>query len=147
MIGSHTQIYGIEDAIAKFKLLRLCYGLRGEKLEDVLVKAAEQIKNTAQVYAPYGRRRTKGTHLRAAIRARKVTRGGTPGAFVAVDYRKAPHAHFTEFGTVKMGAQYWFRRAIDDNTRPVLDMIAVSAKNTLVRTAAGPPLAAIPAVA
>src|SRR5687767_4229075 len=71
--------------------------------KEVFFRAGKIVRKYARYFAPYGKDRKKGTHLRDAI---LVSRGplAFPDVLVTVRYRRpgAPHAHLLEFGTVKM---------------------------------------------
>jgi HK97 gp10 family phage protein len=71
------------------------------------------LRNQARENAPYDPGRKKGTHLKDAI---FVSAGPEekPDVLVGVRYKApgAPHAHLVEFGTSKMPANPFFRKAI-----------------------------------
>lgn len=77
-------------------------------VQKKLVKAAVRsggtiLKNEMKRYAPYGRTRRRGTHLRDAILVKKDPRR-TDVYKVGASYtfpKAAPHAHLVEYGTKK----------------------------------------------
>jgi len=70
--------------------------------------------------------------------ARKFKRKkkGDPGAMVAIDRKIAPHAHFLEFGTVKMSARPFFRPAVDATRSRAAKLITKGVERA-IKTAGG----------
>jgi HK97 gp10 family phage protein len=95
-----------------------------KEAKAVFHKAGLVVRKYARYFAPYDKKRKKGTHLRDAI---LVSDG--PLAFtdvlVTVRYKRpgAPHAHLIEFGTVKNPAYPFMRPAAATSEREVEQII------------------------
>jgi len=82
--------------------------------EKVVLQAARAggavIRNAAKENAPYDDSRTSGTHLRDAIKVKKIRKTGqfTAGVTVGVKSKDAPHGHLVEYGTVNHKAYPFF---------------------------------------
>lgn len=119
--GQNIALEGLDQL--EMKLKRLAGVIDDEALENRMLSGAELIKNDAVMRAPLG----PTGNLRRGIVAKKFDRKipGQPSAFVAVDYRIAPHAHLVEFGARggQMPAKPFFRPAIDANRENVKTII------------------------
>jgi len=83
-----------------------------KEAKRVFHKAGLVVRKYARFYAPYDKKRKKGTHLRDAI---LVSDGPLTFTDVLVTVRSkrpgAPHAHLLEFGTVRNRAYPFMRPA------------------------------------
>lgn len=83
-----------------------------EEAKQVFFDAGKIVRKYARYFAPYDKKRKKGTHLRDAILVSKGPLAFTD-VLVTVRYKRpgAPHAHLIEFGTVRMAARPFMRPA------------------------------------
>jgi len=94
------------------------------KTENELLKSANILKNDIKRRAPKGPTGNLKRSIVARIFKRKIT--NQPAAFVAVDYRIAPHAHLVEYGhggPHPASAHPFFRSAIDALKNKIVDII------------------------
>ena len=77
------------------------------QMETALMKPARKLRNAIKAKAPRG----KTGNLKRGVVAKKFKAKikGHPAVFVAMDYRKAPHANLVEYGTG--GLRYPTKRA------------------------------------
>jgi HK97 gp10 family phage protein len=115
-----------------------------DDVEKVSNSAARIITKAAKEKAPYDEKREEGTHLRDAIKTKKLKRIGTNPApsIAAIDRKKAPHAHLVEYGHVvtnKKGGEVlgfapahpFFRPAVDENGQKSLEYVEKRIKRML----------------
>ena len=108
------------------------------KANRVLLKGARKLQRSIRRFAPW-------RHLRAAIVA-KAFKSGDPGAFAAVDYRKAPDANLAEHGVSERrpvrvefmkfeidGRTVFTRRAAPIPARPFFRPGVMAVKNKVTR--------------
>lgn len=72
-----------------------------DKLLDEFLKSAVELRNAIRRNAPKGPpKKSEWARLRNAVVARKYKRQiwHNPAVFVAIDRKKAPHAHWVEYG-------------------------------------------------
>jgi len=112
-----TKKYKMEWNIPELvqKLEALGAAVDGKRIIDALMVAAMTVRNEIRSRAPYDPKRKQGTHLRDAIFAgrgqpEKDPKG--PSVLFGVNYKRAPHAHLLEYGTVKMSAKPYFRPGV-----------------------------------
>lgn len=88
-------IQGFEELEKKYK--HLIEFVDEEKLETGLMEPAKKLKSAIRRKAPKG----PTGNLRKGVVAKRFKKKvkGSPSVFVAMDYRKAPHANLVEFGT------------------------------------------------
>lgn len=97
---------GNEDL--KIAMKQLMGSMEPKEVKKVLLEGARIIRDDAKK-----RVRKKTGTLRKAIRAKafRNSHKTTPGAFAAVDRKKAPHGHLVEFGTVNAPPHPYMRPA------------------------------------
>ncbi len=119
--GQNIALEGLDQL--EMKLKRLAGVIDDEALENRMLSGAELVRDDAVRMAPLG----PTGNLKRGIIAKKFDRKipGHPSAFVAIDYRIAPHAHLVEFGARggQMPAKPFFRPAIDANRENVKTII------------------------
>jgi len=126
-ISQQVKLEGMAKLMALFATSSRTIG--GEKSSKILLKGAKLIKNRARQLAPQG---PTGNLKRGIVAKRfKSEIPGKPGAFVATDYRIAPHAHFIEYGTVKSPARPFLRPALDNSQAEVMTIIAKGISNEM----------------
>lgn len=91
------RIEGLDRLMKRFGEISKTYGVRGERLEPALMKAARFMRSNIQTEAPVG----PTGNLRRSVVAKKFSHSlkDRPAAFCAIDYRTGPHAHLVEYGT------------------------------------------------
>lgn len=107
MIKPRVKIEGSEELNSKFEKIVEAMGY--DKVEDILYKKAEIVRDTIRDKAPLG----PTGNLRRSAMAKRMPPGRVPIVIAGIDRRIAPHAHLLEFGTVKMSAKPFFRPAWD----------------------------------
>lgn len=97
------------DGVAEIqeRLSRIIDATTGREIKEVYLEGAKILADEARHRAPLG---PTGRLKRAIFAARGDE--NKPNALAGVNYKIAPHAHFTEYGTVKMSARPYFRPAI-----------------------------------
>jgi len=126
-ISQQVKLEGMKNLMELFAASSRTIG--GEKSSKILLKAATLVKNRARQLAPQG---PTGNLKRGIVAKRfKSERPGHPAAFIATDYRIAPHAHLIEFGTVKMPARPFLRPALDGAHGEVMSIIAKGLKDEM----------------
>lgn len=117
-----VEIRGLNELFRNLDLVGKVPNTKAAKA--VFHKAGLVVRKYARFYAPYDKKRKKGTHLRDAI---LVSDG--PLAFtdvlVTVRYKRpgAPHAHLLEFGTVRARAYPFMRPAASTAKGEVAEML------------------------
>lgn len=86
-----------------------------ETISDAALDGANIVLDEAIRLAPLG----PTGNLKRGLVAKKFQRKGESQAFVAVDYRIAPHAHLVEYGTVKTRPHPFLRPAADTKQEEV----------------------------
>ena len=86
---------GYSELEKKYK--HLIEAVDERQMETALMKPARKLRNAIKAKAPRG----KTGNLKRGVVAKKFKSKikGHPAVFVAMDYRKAPHANLVEFGT------------------------------------------------
>ena len=97
----------------------------GEKIKKVYMRAAMIAVREARSLVP-----VRTGKLRDAIFA-DYGDPAKPNVLVGVNYKKAPHAHLVEFGTVKTSAHPYFRPAITATRGPMAATIIEGFKEIL----------------
>lgn len=110
MPGNNIEVTGMKELLRNLKLVEEVPHTKEAK--QIFFDAGKIVRNYARHFAPYGKTRTKGTHLRDAILVSKGPLLFTD-VLVTVRYKRpgAPHAHLIEFGTVKSPAHPFMRPA------------------------------------
>jgi HK97 gp10 family phage protein len=109
------RIDGLKDI--QDRLARIVSNVTGREMKAVYVEAAGIVADDIRARAP----EDTGLLKRAIF----VGSGdlNKPNALVGVGYRKAPHAHLVEYGTVKMAARPFVRPALSANGPQVAEFI------------------------
>lgn len=108
MSKTEFKIDGLKDLQKDFK--KLTKAFKPDQVEKASLKSAEIIRAQAERNAPQG---PTGNLKRGQIKKLLGRQGGQPApAIAAVDRKIAPHAHFSEFGTVNMSTKPYFRPAV-----------------------------------
>ncbi len=126
-----VQIEGEEELLRKFR--KLGDAVKGSQPERLFLRAAKSIRDAARDAAPEG----PTGNLKAGIVARILDRKGrkVAPAMVGINFRRAPHAHLLEFGTVKMSPRPFFRQAVINTQQRVNDIIAKGFKRIIDKQA------------
>jgi len=103
--------------------------LSPDVVEPILQKGAETIADEARSRAPVGptgnlRRSIVGKGLKRRMNILGVRTDMPASALAAINYRRGPHAHLLEFGTVKMSARPFFGPAVAARLNEVKQQIA-----------------------
>ncbi len=105
---------------------KLIEGFSPEKVEPILVEAADIITQEVRknIDSQFNERSGK---LRSSPATKVLSRrGSNPAAVIsAIDRKLAPHAHFLEKGTSRMGAKPFFRPAVDAKRSEALNAIGI----------------------
>ncbi len=114
---------------------KLAKSLPPEQVEPVLLEASQMIVEAGRPVTPYDPSREKGTHLRDAWVAKLMPRRGSKAApaIAAMNYKKAPHAHLVEFGTVNMSPRPYFRPTWDRMHGQVQEKLINALKALIVK--------------
>lgn len=91
----YMHLEGVAELDAKVKQIMLAAD-DADKVEPVLLKAAEVIEESARAKAPQGPTGNLKRGIRSTLLRRLL---GRPAAGAGADYRIAPHAHLVERGT------------------------------------------------
>jgi HK97 gp10 family phage protein len=129
-VGQSSGFVGQREVIAKLK--EVINATNAREVKQVYYEAGTILRDQIRANAPYDPKRKSGTHLRDAVFVDEG-REDAPDVLVGVNYRKAPHAHLVEFGSVKTAAKPYFRPAISQSipriTQKIKDgLLAVIAK-------------------
>lgn len=79
------------------------------EMKNAFLREAEDFKDVIVQEAPRG----PTGNLRGAIVAKKFRRKGESLSFVGINFRKAPHAHLVENGTVHSAPNPFFTRGFN----------------------------------
>lgn len=126
----YMHLEGVDRLEARVKQIMLSAD-DADKVEPVLLKAADVIADSARSKAPEGPTGNLKRGIRSTLLRRLL---GRPAAGAGVDYAIAPHAHLVEFGTSarhqKSGkytgigpAKPFLRPAIDESKESVMEII------------------------
>jgi HK97 gp10 family phage protein len=108
-----VSVEGLKEITDKIESIANAVG--GQKvapeIKQVSYEGGKMLADEWKANAAYDPDRKRGIHYRDAI---FVSMGDEtkPDVLVGVNYRKAPHAHFVEYGTEKMAARPALRPAI-----------------------------------
>ena len=112
-------------------LNRLVTQIDSEIVEDGLLKIAEGLRDNIKAVTPRKTGRLKSAVRASRFRA-KIT--GRPAVFVAMNYKKAPHAHLVEYGHRARNGKFV---PAHPYFRPTLDMyqgIVLNAIDNLIKS-------------
>ena len=124
-------IEGEEELIRK--LVKLGDAVKGTQPERLFLRAAKVIRNKARENAPEG----PTGNLKRGIVARTLDRRGrkVAPAMAGINFKRAPHANWLEFGTVKMGPRPFFRPAVIETQKRVNSIITKGFKRIIEKQA------------
>lgn len=119
--GRQVRIEGLAEL--QNNIATLMSRATGKEVKKIWMQAALDLRDAARDYAPVAKepithyekgqppRTIQPGALRAAIFA-AYGETDKPNVLVGVSYRKAPHAHWVEFGNARMAAQPYMRPAL-----------------------------------
>ncbi len=124
-------IEGEEELVRKLR--KLGDSVRGRQIERLFLRAAKVIRNAARENAPQG----PTGNLKAGIIAKVLARGTRKVglAMAGINFRRAPHAHLLEFGTVKMSPRPFFRTAVIGSQQRINTMLTKGFKRIIEKVA------------
>jgi HK97 gp10 family phage protein len=119
LVDLSFKLEGMDELDAK--LQELIASVKPEVVEPFLLEGARTIRDAAKANSPP----PVTGNLRRSIKAKTLKQIGIGprSALAGIDYRIAPHAHLLEYGTVKMAARPFFRKAWDANKTAVKEKI------------------------
>ncbi len=113
-------IEGEEELVRKLRALG--DSVKGKQIERLFLRSAKVIRNAARELAPQGPTGNLKAGIIAKTLARRERKAGL--AMVGINFRRAPHAHLLEFGTVKMSPRPFFRTAVIASQEKINKMIS-----------------------
>jgi HK97 gp10 family phage protein len=113
------------------KLREMTGAIGYDNMEHILLEGAEKVRDALKEAAPVG----PTGNLKKSPIAKAMPKSKQPVAIAGIDRKIAPHAHFIEFGTVKMAARPFFRPTWDRLREEVGQEVVEKAKK-LVEDAA-----------
>ena len=124
-------VEGEDRLIKQFKALG--ESVKGSQPERLFLRAAKVIRDNAKERAPLG----PTGNLRKGIVAKLLDRRGrrVAPAMAGINFRRAPHAHLVEFGTVKMSPRPFFRPAVIASKERVNKIIVGGFKRIFAKVA------------
>jgi HK97 gp10 family phage protein len=119
-VGQSSGFVGQREVIAKLK--EIMNATNAREVKQVYYEAGTILRDQIRANAPYDPKRKRGTHLRDAVFVDEG-REDAPDVLVGVNYRKAPHAHWSEYGNARHAATPYFRPAISQTVPRIAQKI------------------------
>jgi HK97 gp10 family phage protein len=130
--GKSVRLEGLPELQAKISAI--IDRSTGREVKKIHMGGALVLRDEARDLAPILQKPKKGRVaglLRSAIFA-AYGKESTPDVLVGVNYRIAPHAHWLEFGNVRIPAQPYMRPAITATRSKIVAVIAEGYRKLLI---------------
>jgi HK97 gp10 family phage protein len=119
-VGESTGFQGQRAVIAKLK--EIMNATNAREVKQVYYEAGTILRDQIRANAPRSTTRKSGTHLADAVFV-NWGRDDAPDVLVGVNYKKAPHAHWLEYGNARTAAQPYMRPAISQTVPRIAQKI------------------------